>query len=131
MSLSQLRTFIEVYRRRSLSDGARALGITQPAASQHIASLEAQIGHPLFGRHSRGVHPTAIADDLAASVGGSLDTAEAARPVCRQHRVIADLQLAVRHSSRLHVRVDDPALAGIAVDPDGCSGESTPGRSPP
>ena len=78
MSLSQLRTFIEVYRRRSLSDAARALGITQPAASQHIASLEAQIGHPLFGRHSRGVRPTAIADDLAASVGGSLDTAEAA-----------------------------------------------------
>ena len=48
MSLPQMRTFIEVYRRRSLSDAARALGITQPAASQHIASLEAQLGHPLF-----------------------------------------------------------------------------------
>jgi DNA-binding transcriptional LysR family regulator len=78
MSLAHLRTFIEVYRRCSLSDAARALGITQPAASQHIASLEAQIGHPLFGRHSRGVRPTPIADDLAASIGGSLDTAEAA-----------------------------------------------------
>ncbi|MFM7376537.1 MAG: LysR family transcriptional regulator, partial [Erythrobacter sp.] len=44
MSLQQLRTFVEVYRRRSLSDAARALGITQPAASQHIASLETQLG---------------------------------------------------------------------------------------
>ena len=68
MSLLQLRTFVEVYRRRSLSEAARAIGITQPAASQHIASLEAQLGRPLFDRHSRGVRPTAIADDLAALV---------------------------------------------------------------
>ncbi|MET4897820.1 LysR family transcriptional regulator [Sphingomonadaceae bacterium jetA1] len=78
MSLVQMRTFIEVYRRRSLSDAARALGITQPAASQHVASLEAQVGHPLFDRHSRGVRPTAMADDLAAAIGDSLDVAQAA-----------------------------------------------------
>ena len=83
MSLLQLRTFVEVYRRRSLSDAARSLGVTQPAASQHIASLEAQLGHPLFDRHSRGVRPTPIADDLAASIGGSLDTAEAALATAR------------------------------------------------
>ncbi|WP_237243573.1 LysR family transcriptional regulator [Sphingomonas sp. gentR] len=87
MSLPQMRTFIEVYRRRSLSDAARALGITQPAASQHIASLEAQLGHPLFDRHSRGVRPTAIADDFAASIGGSLDRAEAALASARARSV--------------------------------------------
>ncbi|MDX2333324.1 LysR family transcriptional regulator [Brevundimonas vesicularis] len=83
MSLLQLRTFVEVYRRRSLSEAARAIGITQPAASQHIASLEAQLSHPLFDRHSRGVRPTAIADDLAASIGNSLDTAESALATAR------------------------------------------------
>ncbi|WP_397587046.1 LysR family transcriptional regulator, partial [Sphingobium fuliginis] len=36
------------------------------------------LGRPLFDRHSRGVRPTAIADDLAASIGSSLDTAESA-----------------------------------------------------
>jgi DNA-binding transcriptional LysR family regulator len=87
MSLPQMRTFIEVYRRRSLSDAARALGITQPAASQHIASLEAQLGHPLFDRHSRGVRPTVIADDFAASIGGSLDRAEAALSSARARSV--------------------------------------------
>lgn len=83
MSLLQLRTFMEVYRRRGLSSAARALTITQPAASQHIASLEAQLGYPLFERHARGVRPTAIADDLAAAIGGSLDTAESALAAAR------------------------------------------------
>lgn len=83
MSLLQLRTFMEVYRRRGLSSAARALAITQPAASQHIASLEAQLGYPLFERHARGVRPTAIADDLAAAIGGSLDTAESALATAR------------------------------------------------
>ncbi len=87
MSFPQMRTFIEVYRRRSLSDAARALGITQPAASQHIASLEAQLGHQLFDRHSRGVRPTVIADDFAASIGGSLDRAEAALAMARARSV--------------------------------------------
>lgn len=78
MQLQQLRTFVEVYRRRSISEAARVLGLTQPAVSQHVASLESQLGRPLFERHARGVRPTAIADDLAASLGTSLDSAEAA-----------------------------------------------------
>ena len=78
MSLNQLRTFVEVYRRQSLSEAARALALTQPAVSQHIASLEGQLARPLFERHARGVRPTGIADDLAAAIGSSLDQAEAA-----------------------------------------------------
>jgi DNA-binding transcriptional LysR family regulator len=78
MSLIQLRTFVEVYRRRSISQAARVLHLTQPAVSQHISSLEAQLSRPLFDRHSRGVVPTPAADDLAASIGESLDRAEAA-----------------------------------------------------
>ena len=78
MSLTHLRTFIEVHRRGSISEAARLLGLTQPAVSGHIAALEAQLGRALFHRHARGVLPTAVADDLAASLGQSLDRAEAA-----------------------------------------------------
>lgn len=78
MSILQLRTFIEVYRQRSFSKAAETLHITQPAVSSHIASLESQIEHRLFVRHARGVHPTNIADDLAAQVGNSIDHAESA-----------------------------------------------------
>lgn len=83
MSLVLLRSFVEVHRHRSLSEAARALGLTQPAVSQHIAALEAQVGRPLFARHARGVRPTAIADDLAAAIGASLDTAEGALAAVR------------------------------------------------
>lgn len=78
MSLQNLRSFIEVYRCFSISDAARNLNLTQPAVSQHIASLETQLDRQLFVRQSRGVKPTGFADDLAAEVGDGLDKAEAA-----------------------------------------------------
>lgn len=78
MPLQHLRTFVEVYRERSISAAARKLGLTQPAVSQHIAALEATIERELFERHSRGVIPTPTADELASSLGDSLDVAEAA-----------------------------------------------------
>lgn len=78
MSLGRLRTFIEVYRQRSISAAARSLHLTQPAVSQHIAGLEEAIGRSLFMRESTGVVPTLAADELAADIGDKLDAAEAA-----------------------------------------------------
>lgn len=78
MSLLILRSFVEVYRSRSISGAARALGLTQPAVSGHIASLETQIGRALFQRQARGVLPTPFAEDLARQIGDSLDRAEEA-----------------------------------------------------
>lgn len=78
MSLVRLRTFVEVYRQRSLSAVARALNLTQPAVSQHIAGLEVAVGRRLFERQANGVIPTSAADDLAADVGSRLDEAETA-----------------------------------------------------
>ena len=78
MSLIRLRTFVEVYRQRSISGAARTLNLTQPAVSQHISGLEVAIGRPLFERQAHGVVPTAVADDLAADIGQKLDAAEAA-----------------------------------------------------
>ncbi|WP_299652479.1 LysR family transcriptional regulator [uncultured Tateyamaria sp.] len=78
MSLQNLRSFVEVYRSGTISDAARALGLTQPAVSQHIAALETQLGRKLFTRQSRGMTSTMLADDLAQQVGDGLDRAEAA-----------------------------------------------------
>ena len=83
MSLTRLRTFVEVHRHQSISAAARALDITQPAVSQHIAGLERQLGRRLFIRVAQGVVPTAAADELAADVGDRLDQAEAALAVAR------------------------------------------------
>lgn len=78
MLIVQVRTFIEVFRQGSLSAAAQQLGLTQPAISQHIASLERHLGRKLFRRHSRGVEPTAIANEFARRTGDHLDAIEEA-----------------------------------------------------
>ncbi|MEL6162047.1 MAG: LysR family transcriptional regulator [Cyanobacteria bacterium J06627_32] len=74
--LPQLRTFIAAYRLGSLTKAAEHLGLTQPAVSQQIRTLEAQIQKPLFIRHARGIAPSAIAHDLARSIGTHIDALE-------------------------------------------------------
>lgn len=68
-----LRTFVAIYRARGLSRAAAQLGLTQPAISQHLRALEAQMGAPLFHRHARGVEPTVAADQLAAWAAEHVD----------------------------------------------------------
>lgn len=87
MSLVRLRTFIEVYRQRSITSAARILNLTQPAVSQHIAGLEVAVGRRLFERQATGVSPTAAADELAADLGNRLDEAEAALSSARLRSV--------------------------------------------
>lgn len=83
MSLIRLRTFVEVYRQRSITAAARTLNLTQPAVSQHIAGLESTLGKALFERQTHGVLPTSVADELAADIGTKLDAAEAALATAR------------------------------------------------
>lgn len=87
MSLTRLRTFVEVYRQKSITAAARNLNLTQPAVSQHVAGLEAAIGRRLFVRESQGVSPTAAADELAADIGDRLDVVEAALSSARARSV--------------------------------------------
>ena len=74
--LAQLRTFLEAYRLGSLSQAAESLGITQPAVSGHIRTLEVQLKKKLFVRHARGIDPTAIAHDLARSIDSHIESIE-------------------------------------------------------
>jgi DNA-binding transcriptional LysR family regulator len=73
----QLRTFLAVYRARSVTDGARDRGLSQPAASQQLAALERAVGSPLFVRTPRGVEPTGRAVALYAESASALDQLEA------------------------------------------------------
>ncbi|TCS42028.1 LysR family transcriptional regulator [Reinekea marinisedimentorum] len=83
MSLTRMRTFIEVFRQNSINKAAKSLNLTQPAVSQHIAALEVVVGYPLFERSSSGVVPTAAATELALEIGDKLDAAEAALAAAR------------------------------------------------
>ncbi|MED1783249.1 LysR family transcriptional regulator [Brevibacillus fortis] len=52
------RSFISIYKHNSVSEAARTRMMTQPAMSQHLASLEAEVGEPLFTRAPRKMIPT-------------------------------------------------------------------------
>ena len=77
MSLpDQLRTFVAVYRARSVTTGAAVRGMSQPAASQQVAALERALGSPLFVRTPQGVEPTARGIALYAEASSVLDQLE-------------------------------------------------------
>lgn len=58
LSLSQLKAFDATARLGSMSAAARALGLTQPTVSAHIARLEAYNGLELFFRRGRSIELT-------------------------------------------------------------------------
>lgn len=55
MTLRQLEVFLAIARARSYRQAAEALHTSQPALSQHVRELEAELGVRLFDRLSRGV----------------------------------------------------------------------------
>jgi DNA-binding transcriptional LysR family regulator len=58
MDTRQLAAFCEVVERRSFSDAAARLGVTQPAVSQQVRGLEQRLGTQLLDRSGRRVEPT-------------------------------------------------------------------------
>jgi DNA-binding transcriptional LysR family regulator len=58
MDTRQLAAFCEVVERRSFSEAAARLGVTQPAVSQQVRSLEERLGAQLLDRSGRRVEPT-------------------------------------------------------------------------
>src|SRR3954453_20047694 len=58
MDTRQLAAFCTVVDRRSFSDAAAVLGVTQPAVSQQIRALEQRVGAQLLDRSGRRVEPT-------------------------------------------------------------------------
>jgi DNA-binding transcriptional LysR family regulator len=90
METRQLQAFCEVVERKSFSQAAERLGVTQPAVSLQIRSLEKRLGAQLLDRSGRRVEPTEaglrlyrsaqrllqleeeIVNDLAEQAGGDL-----------------------------------------------------------
>jgi DNA-binding transcriptional LysR family regulator len=63
----------------SFAQAARELGLTRAAVSRRVASIEAQLGTPLFARSTRALGLTEAGRRLAARARTVLEAAEAAR----------------------------------------------------
>jgi LysR family transcriptional regulator of gallate degradation len=73
LNLRHLRALAAAVRARSISGGAAAVGLSQPAVTQAIARLETLVGTMLFERSAAGVAPT----DAAILLGARSETAAA------------------------------------------------------
>ncbi|AOK05532.1 LysR family transcriptional regulator [Burkholderia sp. AU28942] len=76
--LQTLRAFEAAVRLQSFTRAADELAVTQGAVSQHIRTLEAQLGYPLFTRERSGATPTHAAHALVLQVRQGLSVLERA-----------------------------------------------------
>lgn len=65
LNLNQLRVFRALLEANSITEAARLLRISQPAASKQLAELEASLGVALVERRARGVRLTAAGEVLS------------------------------------------------------------------
>ncbi|OIJ91971.1 LysR family transcriptional regulator [Streptomyces colonosanans] len=95
MDVALLRTFVTVHRAGSFTRAAALLGLSQPAVTSQIRTLERQLGRPLFLRRARGVTPTTIGDELAHKAAPHLDAlVEIAETELDEHASLRTLHLA-------------------------------------
>jgi molybdate transport repressor ModE-like protein len=80
---TRLRLLVEIDRRGSVSAAARAIGIGQPTASQHLRLLETAAGRRLVERDGRGSRLTEAGRVLAARAGDALSALETAEEELR------------------------------------------------
>jgi DNA-binding transcriptional LysR family regulator len=74
MDTRQLAAFCEVVDRRSFSQAAERLGVTQPAVSLQVRSLEKRLGTKLLDRSGRRVEPTEAGQRLYRAAQRMLST---------------------------------------------------------
>lgn len=72
------RSFVAVYQIGTVTGAAAFLYLTQPAVSQHLASLEVSLGVTLFNRQPRKMIPTDEGKTLYARIIGSINQLESA-----------------------------------------------------
>ncbi|MEF2074102.1 LysR substrate-binding domain-containing protein [Consotaella aegiceratis] len=129
--LNALRAADAAGRCGSLKAAALEMGVTPGAISQHILKLEAQLGHKLFERTSRGLAPTAFGTLVLPQLAAGFAQLERAL-VSAQNHAASTLTLSVApvfaakwlvprlgRFSRLHpeIRVRLEATIGL-VNPD-------------
>lgn len=58
------KIFLYLFEEKSISKTASKLYVSQPAISYSLKELENQLGYTLFNRNSKGIEPTAEAEEL-------------------------------------------------------------------
>ena len=86
MKLHQLRDFLAIVEKGSISAAAKYLGIAQPSLSRSIRELEKELGVPLLERHARGAALTPMGILFAKRTRLSMMELEKARDEITQNQ---------------------------------------------
>ncbi|WP_370646021.1 LysR family transcriptional regulator [Sporolactobacillus sp. STSJ-5] len=78
MDFEWYRSFVSIYKYHSVSEAANKRIMTQPAMSQHLAALEAEVGEPLFIRMPRKMVPTERGKALYSQLAPLVESLEKA-----------------------------------------------------
>lgn len=120
---TRMRLLIELERHESLSEAARAIGIGQPAASEHLRLLEIAAGQRLTERKSRGLKLTEFGRLLSSHAAQALACLEGAQAEIDAQEGLRSGTLRIAASSVPGGSVVPPALAtfsaafpGISID---------------
>src|SRR5260370_18225827 len=84
LDIRRLSLFLAVVEHGGFTRAAQAVHISQPALSQAIAELEAELGGPLFHRLGRTVELTDAGAALVGPARAAPREVDAARPVTPQ-----------------------------------------------
>ncbi|MBN9235521.1 MULTISPECIES: LysR family transcriptional regulator [Phyllobacteriaceae] len=107
LKLRQLQVFREVLRAGSTRRAAAALGVSQPAISQHVKQLEATLGIALFERSTNRIQPLPTAWELLRNVELALNSLE---------RLEASI-FAMKNDGRQRIAIATPAVFGFVTLP--------------
>ncbi len=95
MNERQISAFRHVMRLGSVTAAARAMSVSQPAVSRHIADLEADLGFPLFARRNGKLHPLPEAQALGQEVERMFYGLDRLKAYAREMRGLAHAQISI------------------------------------
>lgn len=103
--------FYQCAQRRSFSEAAAALYVSQPAVSQIVGKLERALGGPLFHRTARGVLLTGEGAALYAHVSRAFDSLRSGEAAVRRMMALEEGKLRIGTSDAILRYLLMPALS--------------------
>ena len=111
MDIHQLKVFASVFRHRSFSKASEELRLTQPTVSEHVHTLEEELGVSFFDRSGRSIHPTPEAEILFARATEIIERVGEIPGALSEHQHVLSGLVVVGASSIPGTYILPPAIA--------------------
>jgi DNA-binding transcriptional LysR family regulator len=113
MNERQITAFSHVLRLGSVTAAGRAMAISQPAVSRHIADLEAELGFPLFERRGGKLLPLPEAHALGREVERMFYGLDRLKAFAREMRGMSHARISIGGLAMSSFRILPAAIAAF------------------